>query len=72
MDAPGAVTTITGVDGQTYVVVAASGSGSLTVFVVEGDQIIPVNHLLDDLNTRFAHAACRQQGWTFCTASAIW
>ena len=57
MDAPGAVTTIAGVDGKTYVVVAASGSGSLTVFLVEGDQIIPVNHLLDDLNTRFAHAA---------------
>lgn len=57
MDAPGAVATITGGDGKTYVVVAASGSGSLTVFVAENGQLVPVHHLLDDLNTRFAHTA---------------
>ncbi|MEM1372860.1 MAG: calcium-binding protein [Pseudomonadota bacterium] len=57
IDAPGAMASITGLDGQTYVIVAASGSSSLTVLTVEGGALVPVDHRIDSLETRFADAS---------------
>lgn len=56
VDRPGALTSLTGIDGVPYIILAASGSSSLTVLAIEDDQLIVRDHLLDDLGTRFASA----------------
>ena len=44
------------VDGQTFVVAAAAGSSSLTVFRMGTDgRLTAVDHVIDDLGTRFAN-----------------
>ncbi|MEO1139576.1 MAG: hypothetical protein AAFW87_08975 [Pseudomonadota bacterium] len=57
IDRPAAVTAITGPDGQAYVIVAASGSDSISVLKIDGDDLIPTEHVLDTLDTRFADAS---------------
>ena len=57
VDRPGALTLTSSADGKLYVVVAGSGSDSLTTFSVENDGMIPVDHLIDSLDTRFADAS---------------
>jgi len=54
---PGAVTAITGPDGAAYVILAASGSDSLSVLRIEDGTLQPVYHMIDSLETRFADAA---------------
>ncbi|MHC0052262.1 calcium-binding protein [Actibacterium sp. D379-3] len=45
-------------DGTQFIVVAASGSSSLTVLRLEEDgTMVPVDQVMDDLNTRFANAS---------------
>ncbi|MGQ0565152.1 MAG: calcium-binding protein [Gemmobacter sp.] len=45
-------------DGEDYVIAAAAGSSSLTVFRVGGDgRLTAVDHVIDDLGTRFANAS---------------
>lgn len=57
IDQPGDLTTVEGIDGKSYVVVASSGSGSLSVLELGGNgDLTPVDHVLDDLDTRFAAA----------------
>ena len=58
-DRPGAMTTAIGADGGLYVVVAASGSGSLSVLSVDSDGtgFDVVDHVLDTLDTRFDDAS---------------
>ncbi|RFP90962.1 hypothetical protein DZK27_01440 [Rhodobacteraceae bacterium 63075] len=56
VNSPGAVVSVTGADGLPYVIVAASGSSSLTVLAVEGGGLVPVDHLLDTRETRFEDA----------------
>ncbi|WP_371223642.1 calcium-binding protein [Roseovarius sp. 2305UL8-3] len=53
VDSPSAVVTLTGPDGMAYVIMAASGSSSLTVLVIEGNTLVPVDHMIDTLDTRF-------------------
>lgn len=53
VDRPGAVATVTGADGAAYVIMAASGSASLTVLAIEGNSLVPVDHVIDSLDTRF-------------------
>ncbi|MFC6582518.1 hypothetical protein [Sulfitobacter aestuariivivens] len=57
-DTPGALTVASAADGGLYVVVAGSGSGSLSVLAVatNGSTMIPVDHVVDSLDTRFANA----------------
>jgi serralysin len=51
---PTAMETAT-VAGQTFLVLAAAGTGSLSVIEIgTGGSLTPVTHLLDDLSTRFA------------------
>ena len=57
IDSPTAVSTIQGPDGVTYVVMAASGSSSLTVMTIEGNALVPVDHVIDTLDTRFNEAS---------------
>ncbi|MEM1234579.1 MAG: calcium-binding protein [Pseudomonadota bacterium] len=57
IDAPGAMASITGLDGETYIIVAASGSNSLTVLTMEHGELVPVDHRVDSLDTRFADAS---------------
>ena len=57
VDRPGALTSLTGSDGVPYVVLAASGSSSLTILAIEDDQLVVRDHLLDTLGTRFAQAS---------------
>ncbi|KIN62908.1 Hemolysin-type calcium-binding repeat family protein [Sulfitobacter noctilucicola] len=56
-DRPGDLTITTAADGRAYVVVAGSGSDSLSTFQVSPTGMIPVDHLLDSLDTRFAGAS---------------
>lgn len=56
VNSPGAVASVTGSDGVSYVIVAASGSSSLTVLAVEDHGLVPVDHLLDTRETRFEDA----------------
>ncbi|MEO1493927.1 MAG: calcium-binding protein [Pseudomonadota bacterium] len=53
VDSPGAVVTVTGADGVAYAIMAASGSASLTVLAIADNSLIPVDHLIDSLDTRF-------------------
>lgn len=57
IDRPGALTSLTGADGEHYVVLASSGSSSLTVLQLVDGALVPVSHLLDDRVTRFEQAA---------------
>tara|TARA_R110002110_G_scaffold27592_5_gene100042 strand:- start:2602 stop:5376 length:2775 start_codon:yes stop_codon:yes gene_type:complete len=57
VDRPGALAVATAVDGGLFVVVASSGSSSLTVLEVTSNGMTPVDHILDDLDTRFANAS---------------
>ncbi|WP_299728115.1 calcium-binding protein [uncultured Tateyamaria sp.] len=56
---PGAMTTTVGADGGLYVVVTASGSGSLSVLSIDADGtgMSVVDHVLDTLDTRFDDAS---------------
>jgi Ca2+-binding RTX toxin-like protein len=54
-DTPDDIVMVTVSDGQLYAVVA--GLGSLTTFAVTDKGLQPVDHLLDDLNTRFDGAS---------------
>lgn len=58
IDQLGAVRATTGPDGLPYVIVAASGSDSLTVLRIDGNRLVPVDHLVDSLDTRFADVSC--------------
>ena len=45
-------------EGQPYIVTASAGTHSLSVLRLEADgSLSPVDHILDDLNTRFANAS---------------
>ncbi len=57
VDKPGALAVTSAADGQLYVVVAGSGSDSLSTFSVSPNGMIPVDHLIDGLGTRFADAS---------------
>ncbi|MGC1494889.1 MAG: hypothetical protein WA790_03705 [Sulfitobacter sp.] len=59
VDRPGAIAVATAADGGLYVVVAASGSDSLSVLAVaeDGSGMVPVDHIIDGLDTRFANAS---------------
>lgn len=57
IDRPGALTSLIGGDGVPYVILAASGSSSLTVLAIENDQLVVRDHFLDDLGTPFAQAS---------------
>ena len=57
VDRPGAMAVTTAADGQLYVVVAGSGSDSLTTLQVTGNGMAPVDHVIDSLGTRFADAS---------------
>ena len=56
---PGAMTTVIGADGALYVVVTASGSGSLSVIAIDADGggMRMADHVLDTLDTRFDDAS---------------
>lgn len=58
-DRPGAMTTVVGADGALYVVVTASGSGSLSVLAIDADGggMQMADHVLDTLDTRFDDAS---------------
>ena len=56
VDQPGAMTVSHTLDGGVFVVVASSGSNSLTVLEVTSNGLHPVDHILDGLDTRFAGA----------------
>lgn len=59
VDRPGAMTAVIGADGGLYVVVASSGSGSLSVLAVDADGrgMQVVDHIIDSLDTRFDDAS---------------
>ena len=57
VDRPGALTVTSSSDGKLYVVVAGSGSDSLSTFSVTPQGMVPVDHLIDSLGTRFADAS---------------
>ncbi|MGC1505537.1 MAG: hypothetical protein WA782_15510 [Sulfitobacter sp.] len=57
VDRPGALTVTTASDGKLYVVVAGSGSDSLSTFSVTPQGMVPEDHLIDSLGTRFADAS---------------
>ncbi|KIN65800.1 Hemolysin-type calcium-binding repeat family protein [Sulfitobacter noctilucae] len=57
VDRPGGMTVTSAADGQLYVVVAGSGSDSLTTFAVNPNGMTPVDHLIDTLDTRFRDAS---------------
>ncbi|NNK16671.1 MAG: hypothetical protein HKP51_07180 [Sulfitobacter sp.] len=57
VDRPGALTVTSAADGELYVVVAGSGSDSLSTFSVTANGIVPVDHLIDSGETRFADAS---------------
>ena len=52
-DSPVAVETLVGADGIPYAVMAASGSSSLTVFAIDGNDLVPLDHVIDTRDTRF-------------------
>ncbi len=57
VDRPGGMTITSAADGRLYVVVAGSGSDSLSTFSVSPTGMVPVDHLIDSLGTRFADAS---------------
>ncbi|NNE51586.1 MAG: hypothetical protein HKN30_04210 [Sulfitobacter sp.] len=59
VDRPGTMAVATTADGDRYVVVAASGSDSLSVLQVpaDGQRLTAVDHLIDSLDTRFSGAS---------------
>ncbi|MEM8576500.1 MAG: hypothetical protein AAGF60_01490 [Pseudomonadota bacterium] len=59
IDRPGAMTAVNAADGTTYVVVASSGSDSLSVMELapNGQSFRVVDHVIDTLDTRFADAS---------------
>ncbi len=57
VDRPGALSVATAADGGLYVVVAASGTDSLSVLAVTGDGMTVVDHVLDTRDTRFDNAS---------------
>ena len=57
VDRPGAMAMTTAADGGLYLVTVASGSGSLSVLSVSPDGMTPVDHILDNGQTRFADAS---------------
>ncbi|MCX7558194.1 calcium-binding protein [Sulfitobacter sp. F26204] len=57
VDRPGDLTVTTAADGRLYVVVAGSGSDSLSTFSATQQGLVPVDHLVDSLGTRFADAS---------------
>ena len=57
LDRPGALAVTTAADGGLYVVVAGSGSDSLTTFAVRDSSLVPVDHLIDSRDSRFADAS---------------
>lgn len=57
VDRPGALTVTSAADGKLYVVVAGSGSDSLSTFAVSTAGMVPEDHLIDSLDTRFADAS---------------
>lgn len=57
VDQPGAMTVTTAADGGLYVVVAASGTDSLSVLAANTSGIQVVDHVLDTRNTRFDNAS---------------
>ena len=57
IDSPGALASITGLDGETYVILASSGTNSLTVLQLEDGELVPVDHRIDGLGTRFNDAS---------------
>ncbi|MEW9917980.1 calcium-binding protein [Marimonas sp. MJW-29] len=57
VDRPGAVAVTSAADGKLYVVVAGAGSDSLTTFQVSPNGMVPVDHLIDSRDTRFADAS---------------
>ena len=56
VDRPGDLTVTTAADGKLYVVIAGSGSDSLSTFSATPQGMTPVDHLVDSLGTRFADA----------------
>jgi Ca2+-binding RTX toxin-like protein len=58
-DRPGAMAVTQDANGTLYVIAAASGSGSLSLLEVsaDGSTFAPVDHLIDNLDTRFANAS---------------
>lgn len=73
IDRPGAVTTTTAADGQLYLVVASSGSDSLSTLKVTSAGLVPTDHLIDSRDTRFADAShvtsVEVEGQTFILAA---
>jgi Ca2+-binding RTX toxin-like protein len=59
VDRPGAMTATVGADGGLYIVVASSGSGSLSVLSIDADGhgMQVVDHVIDTLDTRFDDAS---------------
>jgi len=57
VDQPGALTVTTASDGRLYVVAAGAGSDSLTTFQVSPGGMVPVDHIIDSRDTRFADAS---------------
>lgn len=57
VDRPGALAVSHTVDGGLFVVIASSGSDSLTVLEISSNGMRPVDHVLDGLDTRFADAS---------------
>ncbi|MDF3415051.1 hypothetical protein HKX54_11345 [Sulfitobacter sp. M57] len=57
VDRPDALAVTSAADGKLYVVVAGSGSDSLSTFAVTPQGMVPVDHLIDGLGTRFADAS---------------
>ncbi len=57
VDRPGDLTVTTAADGRLYVVVAGSGSDSLSTFQVSPSGMVPVDHMIDSRDTRFAGAS---------------
>ena len=57
VDRPSALTVTSAADGELYVVVAGSGSDSLSTFSVTSNGIVPGDHLIDSRDTRFADAS---------------
>ena len=57
VDRPGALTVTTAADGRLYLVVAGAGTDSLSTFQVSPNGMVPVDHLIDSLDTRFADAS---------------
>ena len=59
VDRPGDLSVVEGIDGKAYVIVTASGTGSLSVLQLDpaNGALTPVDHVLDSLDTRFSDAS---------------